>query len=108
MFSYGHKTVTKKYASIQIRPGEKLGSASYNNLQSMIGLTKAISMDMGENMRQRYFEYSLSQIKLAERGRPLTVGKHTVSRIRFHTLGFPVSFFQQLTLPMNFTMILMT
>jgi hypothetical protein len=79
MFSYGHKTVTEKYASIRIRPGEKYGSASYNNLQSMIGLTKAVSMDMAENMRQRYFEHSLSQIKLAERGRLLTDDHQTLS-----------------------------
>jgi hypothetical protein len=79
MFSYGHKTVTEKYASIRTHPGEKCGSASYNNLQSMIGLTKAISIGMAENMRQRHFEYSLSQIKLAERGRPLTEDHHILS-----------------------------
>jgi hypothetical protein len=78
MFSYGHKKVTEKYASIRLRPGKKCGSASYNNLQSMIGLTKAVSMDMAENMRQRYFAYSLSQIKLAERGRPLTDDHQTL------------------------------
>jgi hypothetical protein len=79
MFSYGHKTVTEKYASIQKCPSERRDSTSYNNLQSMIGLTKAISMDMAENMRKRHFAYSLSQIKLAERGRPLTDDHKTLS-----------------------------
>jgi hypothetical protein len=79
MFSYGHKTVTEKYASIRKRPGEKRDSVSYNNLQLMIGLTKAISMDMAENMCERHFAYSLSQIKLAERGRQLTDDHQTLS-----------------------------
>jgi hypothetical protein len=51
---------------------DKIGSKSYNILDEIVKLTKAVCMDMASAMTERFFDTTVRKIKSAERGCPLT------------------------------------